>query len=380
MNRRDFLKESSKGLCAVPLLLALKGTSSKNNPKAGINTLPKNVKGLFEARHYEKLSGKKIKCVLCPRECQVADIERGYCGGRENQGGTYYSLVYGKPCSINIDPIEKKPLFHFRPGTTAFSLATAGCNMECKFCQNWDISQMRPEQVKSVDLPPAMVVKACKENSTKTIAFTYTEPVISEEYVVDTAIEGNKQGISTVIISNGYIQKKPLDEVCKLVPAIKIDLKGFTEKFYKETCSGELKPVLDSLIEIKKNGVWLELVVLIVPGLNDSTDEAEKMTKWIRSNLGSSVPIHFTRFHPMYKIKNLPSTPVATLEKCREIGMKNGLDFVYIGNVPGHEAEHTYCPKCKKKIIERYGYTVTTSGLKNGTCGYCKEKIPGVWS
>ncbi len=334
---------------------------------------------LFEARYYEKLKTAKIKCVLCPRECEVTDLERGYCGVRENKKGTYYSLVYGKPCSVAVDPIEKKPLFHFKPGTKAFSLATAGCNVECRFCQNWNISQMRPEQIESIDLPPSGVVSAALRNKAKSIAFTYTEPVVFQEYMVDTAKQGNKRGIPTVMITNGYIKKEPLKEICKHLPAIKVDLKAFAEKFYKESCSGELKPVLDALIEMKKNAIWLELVVLIIPTLNDSEKETDEMTKWIVKNLGKDVPVHFTRFHPMYKMKNIPSTPVKTLENLREVSMKNGLPFSYIGNVPGHPGEHTYCPKCKNIAVKRFGFYVLQNGLKNGKCIKCGESIPGIW-
>jgi len=378
MKRRKFIESTIKGLGSIPLLAM--PAKSLLFPREAL-AKEKIVSELsdFKARYYEKLKDKRIKCILCPRECIVADLERGYCGVRENRSGIYYSLVYSKPCSLAVDPIEKKPLFHFKPGSLSFSLATAGCNIECKFCQNWNISQMRPEQIRSVDLSPSKVVKAALKEKAKSIAFTYTEPVVFQEYMIDTAKEGNKKGIPIVMISNGYIKKEPLSEICKHLPAIKVDLKAFTEKFYKESCSGELKPVLDSLIQIKKSGIWLELVVLIIPGLNDSKAEIDKMTKWVKKNLGKDVPMHFTRFHPMYKMKNIPSTPLKTLERCREVAKANGINFPYIGNVPGHEGEHTYCPKCSEILIKRYGFYIMKNSIKKGKCPNCKERIPGIW-
>lgn len=353
------------------------------NTKIPVTSLKKNrissKADPFEARYYEKLKGSRIKCVLCPRECLVTDLERGYCGVRENRNGKYYSLVYAKPCTLAVDPIEKKPLFHYKPGTTAFSVATAGCNIECKFCQNWNISQMRPEQVASIDLPPKELVSAAARNKAESIAFTYTEPVVFQEYLIDTAKEGKKRGLPVVIITNGYIQGKPLEEICQNLPAIKVDLKGFTEKFYKESCSGELAPVLKALEQIARRKVWLELVILIIPGLNDSKGEIDKMSKWVESKLGGHVPMHFTRFHPMYKMKNIPSTPVKTLEMCRQRAMDNGVKFAYIGNVPGHKGENTYCPGCRELLIERHGFYILKNNLKNGKCGKCGESIPGIW-
>ncbi len=336
------------------------------------------------ARHramfFEKLQENKVKCVLCPRECEVADVERGYCGVRENQGGEYQTLVYGALCSANVDPIEKKPLFHYLPGTTAFSIATAGCNMECKFCQNWQISQFRPEQVDSRLVTPEKLVAACKRYRSPTIAYTYSEPVIFYEYMHDTAAAAREQGIGSVMISNGYINEKPLRELCHHLTGVKIDFKAFTEEFYRDQCSGHLKPVLAALEVLKDVGIWFELVVLIIPTLNDSPDEIKQMSGWVLEHLGPDVPMHFTRFHPTYRIKNLPRTPIGTLDRCRQIALVAGVHYVYAGNVPMHPGENTYCHNCKAELIRRVGFRVADNKIKNGKCPKCNTAIPGVWS
>ncbi|HOX36362.1 MAG TPA: AmmeMemoRadiSam system radical SAM enzyme [Candidatus Brocadiia bacterium] len=337
-----------------------------------------------EAMAYRKLDEKRIECLLCPRNCRVADMERGYCGVRENQGGTYKTLVYARPCSIHTDPVEKKPLFHFKPGSIAFSLATAGCNVECKFCQNWEISQFRPEDVANVYLPPDQVAEAArraKEASGKPccIAYTYSEPVVFFEYMFDCARAGNHMGVDSVMISNGYITETPMKELVRHLKAVKIDLKGFSEKFYKEMVNAELKPVLDTLLLLRKENVYFEIVTLLIPTLNDSDEELKSLCKWIHDNLGEDVPVHFTRFNPCYKVKNLPPTPVGTLQRAWRIGQAEGLHYVYVGNVAGHPGEHTSCPKCGKKLIERYSFTIIANRIKDGKCCDCGNPIPGVW-
>ena len=332
-----------------------------------------------EAKFYEKLAHKKIKCKLCPRECVIDDRERGYCGVRENRGGTYYTLVHSRVCSAHIDPIEKKPLFHFQPGTLAFSLATAGCNVNCKMCQNWEISQVRPEQVRATYLPPRRLAAVAKENQCPAIAYTYSEPIIFYEYMMDSAEAGRAAGIKSVVISGGYVSQDPLKQLCRAVDAIKIDLKAFSQKFYKEVVNGDLKPVLDALVTIRKLGTWCEIVYLVVPTLNDSEEEFRGLARWVKANLGADVPLHFTRFHPEYLLKNLPPTPLKTLERAKAICDAEGLQFVYIGNVPTHPAENTYCPKCKKAVVERAGFTVNALNLRKGKCKFCQTSIPGVW-
>ncbi|MFC2089118.1 AmmeMemoRadiSam system radical SAM enzyme, partial [Calditrichota bacterium] len=341
MERRHFLKLITMAGCslACPII--------SPNALFADDNFPEDIqKFITEARFYEKLPYKKIHCKLCPKECVIDDRERGYCGVRENREGIYYSLVYSRPCTYHADPIEKKPLFHFHPGTLAFSIATAGCNLNCKFCQNWQISQSRPEQIRSIYMPPQKTVSLAQNYDCISIAYTYSEPTIFFEYMVDTAKAGRQQNVKSVVVTAGYIAQEPLVELCKSVDAIKVDLKSFTEKYYKEVVNGELKPVLDSLVTMRKMNVWTEIVYLVVPTLNDSDKEFKELCKWINTDLGKDVPIHFTRFHPQYLMKNLPATPVRTLERAKEIADAEGLHYVYIGNVPGHSAESTYCPSC----------------------------------
>ncbi|MFQ5964551.1 MAG: AmmeMemoRadiSam system radical SAM enzyme [Candidatus Scalinduaceae bacterium] len=374
ISRREFLENGIIGTCAacnvfIPFMSTINASNIYEEDE-----FPKK-----EARYYKQLPDVRVECELCPRGCKVADLERGYCGVRENRDGKYYTLVHSSVCAQNVDPIEKKPLFHYLPATRAYSIATAGCNIECKFCQNWQISQFRPEQVNNIKLTPEEVVRFAKEKKCETIAYTYSEPVIFYEYMYDTARVGKREGVGSVMISNGYIKKEPLIKLCKELDAVKIDFKAFTEKFYKETCSGELKPVLETLITLKEIGIWFEIVVLIVPTLNDSTEELRDMCSWINQNLGTDIPIHFSRFHPTYKIKNLPPTPIKTLEKARNIAIEAGLNFAYIGNVPGHQGESTYCPDCKEVVIRRVGYTILQYSLNDNKCRNCKHPIPGVW-
>jgi pyruvate formate lyase activating enzyme len=381
-SRRDLLR---LGLaCGAACVLGRTGTLlAQDAAAAGGSELPgPRLKGVarYPAMHWEPLAENKVKCLLCPRGCEVADVERGYCGVRENQGGKYQSLVYGAVCSANVDPIEKKPLFHYLPGTNAFSIATAGCNIECKFCQNWQISQYRPEQVESTLVTPEELIKVCQARRAPTIAYTYSEPVVFYEYMHDVAALARQQGIGSVMISNGYIQEKPLRQLCKQLTAIKIDLKAFTEQFYRDMCAGELKPVLATLEVLKSTGIWFELVVLIVPTLNDSADEIKQMAEWVVKHLGPDVPMHFTRFHPTYRVTNLPQTPVATLEACRKLALDAGVRYVYAGNVPGHPSENTYCHGCQKQLIRRVGFQVAANEIKNGKCPKCGVTVPGVWS
>ncbi|MBZ5515889.1 MAG: AmmeMemoRadiSam system radical SAM enzyme [Acidobacteriia bacterium] len=376
-DRRFFLKAA-----ALPCLAGCAGAFvgvPLASPVLGAPPAESDAQFIQEAQFYEKQPYKKIKCKLCPRECVIDDRERGYCGVRENRGGTYYTLVHSRVVPAHIDPIEKKPFFHFLPGTLAFSLATAGCNVNCKMCQNWEISQVRPEQVRATYAPPAKIAGLAQENRCPAIAYTYSEPVVFYEYMVDTARAAHEVGVRSVVVTGGYIMEEPLKKLTKSVDAIKVDLKAYSEKFYKEVVNGELKHVLNALVTIRKLGMWTEIVYLVVPTLNDGDEEFKGLARWIKADLGVDVPLHFSRFHPEYLLKNLPPTPLETLERAKAIADAEGLHYVYIGNVPGHPAESTYCPKCRKVVVERVGYTVGVVNLKNGKCRNCQTPIPGVW-
>jgi len=334
---------------------------------------------MVEAKHYKKLDEGGIECGTCPRHCRITDLERGFCGVRENRNDTYYTLVYGLPCAANVDPIEKKPLFHFHPGTTAFSIATAGCNVNCKFCQNWDISQNRPEQTNNIKLMPEQVVEVCRNHKAPTIAYTYSEPVVFYEYMYDTAKAGHEKGLNSVMITGGYIEEKPLAELMPHLDAIKVDLKAIREDYYKNIVHGELKPVLDRLVQMKNAGMWVEVVYLIVPTLNDTDEEFRDLSRWVKANLGVETPLHYSRFFPQYLLKDLPPTPASTMQKAYDISKAEGLQFVYLGNLAAHPSESTYCPGCGEIVIGRRGYLITGYNLDGNRCKNCQREIPGIF-
>jgi len=331
------------------------------------------------AMFWERLEGKTVACQLCPRGCVIQDGKRGFCRARENRAGTLYSVVYGHPCSIAIDPIEKCPFYHFLPGTNRLGIATAGCNQTCKYCQNWQISQSATEDLHTGDISPDSVVALALNLHVPTVSFTYSEPTVFYEYMYDIAVQARAAGLRSVVVTSGYINEEPLRKLCAVVDAVKIDLKGFDGGFYRDVCGGQLQPVLNSLKTIKQAGVHLEIVNLVVPTLNDSMEEIRRMCRWISENLGPDVPLHFTRFSPNYRLMNLPSTPVATLEQAIGIAREAGLHYVYIGNVFGHEDDNTLCPNCGKLLIRRAGFDVVENNVKDGRCRFCGQEIPGVW-
>ncbi len=322
---------------------------------------------------------KTVGCELCPNGCVLDINQTSRCRTRINRDGKLYSLVYGKPCAVHVDPIEKKPFFHFLPGTTAFSIATAGCVLSCKFCQNWQISQAKPEETDTYDMPPEKVVNNAAAYKCKSIAYTYTEPTAFYEYMYDTAVIARNRKVRNTVHSCGYINEKPLRKLSKYLDAAAIDLKAFTEDFYERICNGSLKPVLASLAVLKEEGVWLEITNLVIPTLNDDLKKINEMSGWIVKNLGPEVPIHFSRFIPHYKLTNLPPTPLETLSEARKTAMDAGLKFVYIGNIR-HEGENTFCPKCRKLLIERQAYTIVQNNVSRGKCKFCNTAVAGVWS
>ncbi|MFH1540567.1 MAG: AmmeMemoRadiSam system radical SAM enzyme [Elusimicrobiota bacterium] len=333
-----------------------------------------------KALFYEELPNKFVKCNLCPWKCTIAPKQRGFCRTRENQDGKLITLNYGRVSTINVDPIEKKPFFHFLPSEQAFSIATAGCNVGCKFCQNWQLSKITPEESNALYIPPQDIVKLAKKSGAKIIAYTYNEPTVFYEYMIEVSSIAKKEGLKNVVVSCGYINPEPLKKLLKYVDAYKVDLKAFNEKYYKDIVGARLEPILETIKIVKKSGVHLEIVYLVVPTLNDNPDEIKKMCRWLKENIGTDVPLHFIRFHPDYKMTNYPSTPVSTVENLRKIAIAEGLKYVYVGNVPlGNIGENTYCPKCKKLIIERQGFWVVNNCVKNGKCNFCGQKIYGIW-
>ncbi|HVO74861.1 MAG TPA: AmmeMemoRadiSam system radical SAM enzyme [Ignavibacteriaceae bacterium] len=349
-------------------------TETKNVNCASCHSLSQ-ISGKNQFDHEETI----IKCLLCAQGCIIKENERGKCRARMNINGQLKSLVYGRPISINIDPIEKKPFYHFLPGKTAYSLATAGCPLSCQFCQNWEISQAKPEDFQVEFTPPEEIASNTQSENVPIIAFTYNEPTVFDEYLIDIAKQAKKKNIRNVLVSCGFMNEEPLKEMCEVLDGIKIDLKGFSEEFYRKVSGAELKPVLRSIKQISKTKVHLEIVNLVVPTLNDSEKMLNDFNDWIFNEVGPDVPVHFTRFHPDYKLLNLPPTPVSTLERARDIALSKGIHYAYIGNVPGHAGNLTYCPKCGKILIKRTGFFTTEIHLKNSRCEYCKNFIAGVW-
>ena len=333
-----------------------------------------------EALFYKKLKNNIVQCVLCPNFCVIKENNKGVCLSRKNISGKLVSLTYGKPVAMHIDPIEKKPLYHFIPGTKSFSIGTAGCTLKCLFCQNAEIAQVDPKDFSTNKfIEPKNIVKEAINKGCQSISYTYNEPVSCIEYVLDIAKLARKNKIRNIIVSNGYINEEPLKKLCKYIDAANIDLKGFTEEFYKNNCLGKLKPVLNALKILKKNKVWLEITNLIIPGLNDNPIEIEKMCNWIKDNLGTDVPLHFSRFFPMYKLTNKEETSAKTLESAYNMAKKQGIKYIYIGNIKT-DKENTYCHNCNSLLIERNGYSIIKNNIKNNSCYKCNVKIPGIFN
>jgi len=321
----------------------------------------------------------KVQCELCPKMCIIAPGQSGDCRVRINIDGALRTVVYGYPCSIHIDPVEKKPMFHFLPGTGILSLATVGCNLHCKFCQNWEISQANPEDSEVIACPPQQIVELTKEKRCPSIAYTYTDPIVYYEYTYDTAKLARENGLRNVLVTAGYINPAPWKRLLQYIDGANIDLKGITEEFYREVCSATLRPVQQALIDAVTAGIIVEVTNLVVPTLNDKPEQIRELSRWVRANLGSDIPLHFSGFYPQYKMRYLPDTSLATLELARRIAIEEGMNFVYIGNVRSETGENTYCPGCKRLLIERKGYTILQNRLKDGCCPDCSRQIYGIW-
>ncbi|MBN1162525.1 AmmeMemoRadiSam system radical SAM enzyme [Patescibacteria group bacterium] len=353
--------------------------SKKSTSQVSTDREQKEVK-YKEASWYEQLANGTVRCNLCPNRCTLGEGQRGICNVRQNIGGKLYSLVYGNPVSIAVDPIEKKPLFHFLPGSKAYSLATAGCNLDCKYCQNWDIAHRMPEELQNTPMTPEEVVQNALNSNAEIIAFTYNEPTVWYEYMLDIAKKAKENNLRTVAISSGYINQEPLKELLPYLDAYKVDLKSFNEETYETLMNGQLEPVLNTIKTISETDTWLELVYLVVPTYTDNLGEIKEMCEWIKDNVGDEVPLHFSRFWPQYKLTNLPPTPEESLKSARKTCQDVGLKYVYVGNIQYIEGGTTYCPSNEEAVIVRDGYfikenLVNAEGIAEG----CDETIPGVW-
>jgi pyruvate formate lyase activating enzyme len=338
------------------------------------------IRAAPRARFWSAAAKGRVQCHLCARACLLAEGERGQCRSRMNTGGEMKSLVYGRPVSVHVDPIEKKPFYHFMPGSQAYSIGTTGCPLRCKFCQNWQTSQASPEDYRVRFTPPGDLVESVRSRKAPVIAYTYNEPLVFTEYLLDIASSARIRGIRSVMVTCGYMAEAPLAEMCKALDAVKVDLKGYSESFYRDACGAELKPVLRTIKQIAKSRVHLEIVNLVVPTLNDTDRMIADLCDWVMGELGPDVPLHFSRFRPDYQMPHLPPTPTATLERARSIAMARGIRYVYVGNVPGHPGNNTHCPSCKKEVIRRTQFFVEEMNVKSGKCGYCGKKIAGVFA
>ncbi len=391
INRRKFLKSGVTGAALLCFGPPAAGFSLFNDPAASgrdditgrifRNDAPeKPWKWSKEASYYEIFRGDQTVCGLCPNACQLSPGDRGICRSRVNINGTMYTLSYGNPCAVHVDPVEKKPLLHFKPMSLAFSIAAAGCNFRCLNCQNWQISQVRPEDVRHYELFPEQVVQAAKKSGSVSIAYTYSEATAFFEYMFDTAAIARANGLSNLWISNGYINPEPLLDLCRFMDAANVNLKAYSDAVYKKLNGGRLQPVLDTFCTLHEQKIHFEITNLVVPGYTDDEKMVKKMCGWILEALGPDHPLHFSRFSPQYKLKRLPPTPVSTLSRFRKIALAEGIRYVYVGNVPGHEGVHTWCHNCKKLLVERNGYNIGAYNIENGKCRFCGTPIPGVWN
>ncbi len=370
LSKRDFLKKSlalSAGLMCLPCQSMFSETSSDEQ------SIYKRI------AMFQEETARGIMCRICPNECVLKEGELSKCNNRKVHDSKLYTLAFGNPCSVNVDPVEKKPLYHFLPGSKAFSIATAGCNLVCLNCQNWTISQTSPDKTRNYDMMPEKVVEECIKNNCSSIAYTYSEPTSFYEYVFETATLARSSGIKNIFKSNGYINSEPLKKLCSVIDAANIDLKAFSESTYLKLTGGKLQPVLNSLKVLKDMGIWLEITNLVIPDWTDNPDDIRNMCKWLSDNGFKNTPIHFSRFYPLHKLEQLPPTPVEILNSAYSIATEEGLKYVYTGNVPGNEISNTKCPSCNSTIIVRQGYRISANTIAAGKCNKCGSTIEGVW-
>jgi pyruvate formate lyase activating enzyme len=369
MNRRSFLKHTALCGLALGMMPALSGSpGNAASPSSGSRAL-----------FFASTKGNRVECRLCFRHCVIPDRRRGFCRVRENRRGELWSLVFGRPVGLQIDPIELEPMYHFVPGHKNLCVYTASCNFRCKHCQNWSVSQVAPEQISSLSRSPQEIVEEAIKAGCRSISHSINEPTIFYEMMLEVARQARQRGLLTLCHTNGGIAPGPLVELLKVLDGVTVDLKAFNEGFYRDICEARLEPVLATLKTIRAAGKHLEIVNLVIPTVNDQIDEIRSMSRFIVQHLGPEVPLHFTRFSPRYKMTHLPPTPIKTLEAAAAAAQKEGVRFVYLGNVVGHPGNSTYCPECRRMLIERSHFLVLNNYLRKGSCPSCNEKIPGIW-
>jgi len=373
MEKREFLKRMmalSVAAVATPII-----SFGKINP--GQNSKPKNM---IKARYFEEMKALgAVKCLLCPHGCILKEGQTGICRTRTMESGTLYTKAYGNPVAVHVDPIEKKPLYHFLPASKVLSFGTAGCNFRCLNCQNDDISQVSPDEAASLDYSPEKIVQTALDLNSDGVAFTYTEPTVFFEYMFDTAALAHKAGLKTLMISNGYINSEPLKELLPVIDAFNIDLKAFDDSIYRNLCGGQLEPVLNTLKTIKESGKWLEITNLMVTGFTDDEAGFRKIIEWLNENDFNEVPLHISRFFPAFKLMDSQPTSVSAIESAYTIAKQEGIQFVYTGNLRNEAHEDTICPSCKHPLVTRSGYTAKVVGMTDDKCSECGKVIPGVW-
>ncbi len=372
--RRDLLTAATCGACALGMVGLITA------PRAGHAHSPR--KGFIGSRPSPwatPLDDGAVRCELCPRQCRLTAGQRGPCRVREHRQGRLHTLAYGNPVLVQIDPVERKPFLHVLPASRALSISTAGCNMHCAFCEVWDMALVDPEEVHAYDMSPETVVEQARNAEVAAISYAFGEPVVFYEYMAATAALAKQAGLRNLLHSNGFISKAPLDALAPYLDAVNIDLKGFSRSFYRDVCQGELAPVLETLIRLKHHRIHVEITTILIPSLNDDMEQMAAMCQWIHEHLGPDTPLHLARFYPLYRLRNLPPTPVATIERAREIAHAAGLRYVYVSRITGHEAENTFCPQCRKRVIERTGFIVEAMHISDGTCDHCGAVIAGLW-
>ena len=371
------MQGGAAGLCMLGLIRAgvAPGQTVPAPAEAG--------RGLIRPRAaawFTDLGQRKLRCDLCPWQCELEPGQTGRCRVRRNEAGKGQTLAYANPVIVQEEPIERLPFFHVRPGSRTLAVSTAGCNLSCKFCEVWDMAQVRPDEVHAYDMPPEAVIEQAKTAGLGSISYAFGEPVVFYEYMVSIAKQARSAGLMNLMHTGGFIRPEPLAALTELMDAVNVDLKAFDERFYRELVAGEFQPILDTLLQLKKSRVHLEITNIVIPGLNDRMEDMARMARWIHDELGPDTPLHLSRFYPLYQLTNLPQTPVSTLDQARQVALDSGLKHVYIGRVTGHEGENTQCPDCGHQVISRLGFFVDEVDLDDGCCTQCGQAIGGLWA